>query len=423
MDNAFYFIFSRFKKIKSKKGFLSFNFYLSIFLITFSLVAIILTDSFTQGYKNSIFSKLSSLNPDFKIIDYNKGYLSYSDYNLIKYELDLFQLQDSSYKTDFIYTPYIEKSAIIFAQNQTTSQLNYNQREGVYIVGVQKSFLSDNSLINKYFKNEKFIFSDNSIVIGKYLSQKINKTINDKITLLVFEDSSSSFIAKEFVIQNIYETNTENDEFLVYVPFEYLSQINNNTSCKYCFYCTGFIGDFLNKNSELHAGFNNDFSKYFAHCKFNQDNFIVEYWNSENILKFLNSFDIPIKLLMWILMFLSVYSLSSLIFNILIEKREDLKILYLMGYAKKNLRYIAISIALYVSFISILIGSLISLLTIYIQNNFKIINLPSERIFQLSFLPAHFDIFYFIKYPLFLILFTVIISLYVFNKNFKVHLK
>jgi len=94
-----------------------------------------------------------------------------------------------------------------------------------------------------------------------------------------------------------------------------------------------------------------------------------------------------------------------------------------MGYAKKNLRYIAISIALYVSFISILIGSLISLLTIYIQNNFKIINLPSERIFQLSFLPAHFDIFYFIKYPLFLILFTVIISLYVFNKNFKVHLK
>ena len=132
---------------------------------------------------------------------------------------------------------------------------------------------------------------------------------------------------------------------------------------------------------------------------------------------------IPIKLLMWILMFLSVYSLSSLIFNILIEKKEDLKILYLMGYAKNNLRYIAISIALYVSFISIFIGSLLSLLAIYIQNNFKIINLPSEKIFQLSFLPAHFDVFYFIKYPLFLVLFTIFISLYVFNKNFKVHLK
>ena len=74
--NSFYFIFSRFKKLKSKKGFLSFNFYLSISLISFSLIAIILTDSFTQGYKTEIFSKLNSLNPDFKITDYKKEYFS-----------------------------------------------------------------------------------------------------------------------------------------------------------------------------------------------------------------------------------------------------------------------------------------------------------------------------------------------------------
>ena len=421
--DAFYFIFSRFKKLKSKKGFLSFNFYLSIFLISFSLIAIILTDSFTQGYKNEIFSKLNSLNPDFKIIDYKKEYFSYSDYNLIKNDLDLFQLQNPNYKTDFTYTPYIEKSAIVFAQNKTTSQLNYNQREGVYIVGVQKSFLSDNFLINRYFENENFIFSDNSIIIGKYLSQKINKTINDKITLLVFEDSSSSFVAKEFIIQNIYETNTENDEFLVYVPFEYLSQISYIDSCEHCFYCSGFIGDFLNQDNELSIDFNNDISQYFSHYKFNQDNFIVEYWNSEKILKFLNSFDVPIKLLMWILMFLSVYSLSSLIFNLLIEKKEDLRILYLMGYGIKKIRIIILSISLYISIISIFIGIFSSLFFMYIQNQFKIINLPSERIFQLNFLPAHFDVIYFIKYPIFLILFTILISLYVFNKNFKVFLK
>ena len=150
---------------------------------------------------------------------------------------------------------------------------------------------------------------------------------------------------------------------------------------------------------------------------------MIEYWNSKNIMQFLNSFDIPIKLLMWILMFLSVYSLSSLIFNFLIEKKEDLKILYLMGCAKKHLRYIAVSISLYISIISIFIGVSISLLAIYLQNHFKIIKLPSEKIFQLTFLPAYFDIFYFIKYPIFLLLFTIIISLYVFNKNFKVDLK
>ena len=229
-----------------------------------------------------------------------------------------------------------------------------------------------------------------------------NKKINDEIDLLFIDDVSGNFIAKKFIIQNIYNTQTQNDEFLVYVP---ISEFKNNS-----FYCHGIMGDFLDSNKA-------------NSIKINNPNYTIQYWDSKNILKFLNSFDIPIKLLMWILMFLSVYSLSSLIFNFLIEKKEDLKILHLMGYAKKHLRYIAISISLYISIISIFIGVSISLLAIYLQNQFKIINLPSEKIFQLTFLPAHFDVFYFIKYPIFLILFTIIISLYIFNKNFKVHLK
>ena len=241
---------------------------------------------------------------------------------------------------EIIYTPYIEKTAIVFSENQLLSNYKqtYKQREGVYVFGVQESFLLNNSLINKYFNNKDFIFIDNE------------------------------------------------------------------------FYCNGIIGDFLNQNR------NNT-------IELSTQKFMIEEWDSQNVLKFLNSFDIPVKLLMWILMFLSVYSLSSLIFNFLIEKRKDLKILYLMGYSKKNLRYITISISLYISIISIFIGILISSLVIYLQNQFQIINLPSEKIFQLTFLPAHFDIFYFIKYPIFLILFTILISLYVFNKNFKIYLK
>ena len=395
--NSFYFVFSRLKKLKSQKGFLSFNFYLSVLLITFSLIAIILTDSFSQGYKNSIFSKLNSVNLDFKITHNYQSNIDSLDFVSIDHDL-------SSIKENIIYSPYIEKAAIIIAENKisTSSEETYKQREGIYIYGVQESFLADNFLINKYFENEDFIFSDNSIIIGNYLAKKINKNINDEIDLLFIDDVSENFIAKRFIIQNIYNTQTKNDEFLVYVP---ISEFENNS-----FYCHGIMGDFLDSNKA-------------NSIKINNPNYTIEYWNPKNSLKFLNSFDIPIKLLMWILMFLSVYSLSSLIFNFLIEKKEDLKILYLMGYAKKHLRYIAVSISLYISIISIFIGVSFSLLAIYLQNQFKIINLPSEKIFQLTFLPAHFDVFYFIKYPIFLILFTIIISLYIFNKNFKVHLK
>ena len=397
--DSFYFIFSRFKKLKSKKGFLSFNFYLSISLITFSLISIILTDSFTQGYKNEIFAKLSSLNPDFKITNINREKLFFSDYASLKNDLSLIE-------EEIFYTPYTEKIAIIFSEKQISSNINktYKQREGVYVFGVENSFLSDNFLINKYFKNEDFIFSDNSIIIGEYLSKKINQSINDEISLLFFDNSSKSFIAKSFTIKNIYKTQTQNDEFLVYVPISALQDLDSS------FYCHGFIGDFLNQNKTTSIELSNQ-------------NFIVEDWDSKNILKFLNSFDVPVKLLMWILMFLSVYSLSSLIFNFLIEKKEDLKILYLMGYARKRLRYLVVSISLYISAISIFVGISISSLVIYIQNQFKIISLPSEKIFQLTFLPAHFDISYFIKYPIFLILFTIAVSFFIFNRNFKVYLK
>ena len=397
--DSFYFIFSKFKKLKSKKGFLSFNFYLSISLITFSLISIILTDSFTQGYKNEIFTKLSSLNPDFKITNISKEKLFFSDYGLLKNDLSLIQ-------EEIFYTPYLEKIAIIFSEKQISSDStqSYKQREGVYVFGIENSFLSDNFLINKYFKNQNFIFSNNSIIIGEYLSKKIDKSINDKIDLLFFDSSSKGFIAKRFTIENIYKTQTQNDEFLVYVPISALQDLDSS------FYCHGVIGDFLDKNKV-------------GSIELSDHNFMVEDWDSKNILKFLNSFDVPVKLLMWILMFLSVYSLSSLIFNFLIEKKEDLKILYLMGYTRKRLRYLVVSISLYISAISIFIGISISSLVIYIQNEFKIIVLPSERIFQLTFLPAHFDIFYFIKYPIFLILFTITISFFIFNRNFKVYLK
>ena len=392
--NAFYFIFSRFKKLKSKKGFLSFNFYLSVCLITFSFIAIVLTDSLTDGYKKEVFSKLSSLNPNFKILKKSADF-SFKDYSIIKNKLS----SDS-----VIFSPYIEKTGILISNNKISSISNesYKQREGVYIIGVESDFLYKNKIINKYFEYKKTSLDENSVIIGSYLAKKINKSISDEIDLLFFDLHSNSFIAKKFNIQNIYNTQTQNDEFLVYVPISSLASINDN------FYCNGFIGYYINGKNNL--------------LEIDDSSILIQSWDSANILKFLNSFDIPIKLLMWILMFLSVYSLSSLIFNFLINKQNDLKLLIIMGCSVDCLRKIILAISLYVTAISVVIGVLISSLFIYMQNKFQFISLPYEKIFQLSILPAHFDILYFIKYSAFLFLFTVFISLYIFKKNFKIDL-
>ncbi len=392
--NAFYFIFSRFKKLKSKKGFLSFNFYLSVCLITFSFIAIVLTDSLTDGYKKQVFSKLSSLNPNFKILKKNTNF-SFKDYSIIKNKLS----SDS-----VIFSPYIEKAGILISNNKISSisQESYKQREGVYIIGVESNFLYENQIISKYFEYKKSSLDNNSVIIGSYLAKKINKSISDEIDLLFFDSHSNSFIAKKFNIQNIYNTQTQNDEFLIYVPMSSLSSINDS------FYCNGFIGYYINGKNNL--------------LEIDDSSILIQNWDSTNILKFLNSFDIPIKLLMWILMFLSVYSLSSLIFNFLINKKNDLKLLSIMGYSVSYLRNIILAISLYITTISVVAGILISSLFIYMQNKFQFITLPSEKIFQLSVLPAYFDVLYFVKYSIFLFLFTAFISLYVFKKNFKIDL-
>ena len=90
----------------------------------------------------------------------------------------------------------------------------------------------------------------------------------------------------------------------------------------------------------------------------------------DNLVNFLNSFDLPIKFLMWIMLFLSFYSLSSLIYSFIIDKKNDLKILYILGCSYNDLRTLMIILSAYISLIGIFIGSVIAILCIYIQNKF-----------------------------------------------------
>jgi ABC-type lipoprotein release transport system permease subunit len=395
--NAFYFIFSRFRKLKSKKGFLSFNFYLSICLITFSLAAIIITDSLTRGYKNEIFSKISSLNPEFKIEKKDKTSFSQKNYFKLKVELDKY--------SQIIYSPLIEVPAIILSQSKMFpgSEEFYNQREGVYLFGVEENFLYNEKLISKYLLNEKSAIPNNGLIISAYLSKKINKSVSDEIDLLFYDYTLNTFIAKKFVINNIYNTQTQNDEFFIYTNINALNLNKSNI------YCSNIIGYYEDEFTNLDM--------------INDSNIVINNWDSTNISSFLNSFDIPIKLLMWILLLLSVYSLSSLIYNFLVQKKEDLKLLQILGYSYYDLRKIIVLINLYISTISIFLGIIISSLFIYLQNKLFLIKLPSEKIFQLSDIPAHFNIVYFIKYPIFILVFTIIVSIYIFNKYSKIKLK
>lgn len=387
------FIFSRFKEFKTKRGFLSFNYYLSIFLISFALLSTIISDSLTSGYKNEINRKMSSLNFNFEITKHNDSNLTIDEYNNIK---------DNFNGNQLLFSPLINFTGIIFVKNLLNENSNetYSQREGFYLRGLEPTYFRS-SVIAEYLLYQDYVFKDSDIIIGKDLSNKIQKGINDTINLLFIDEKSQNIHSKKYIIRNLFSTNTEFDDFLVYAPFQSLNFNSDRI------YFSKIIGD---QNEEQLRELNLDYSLY-----------KVKYWDSNHILAFLDTFDIPIKLLMFLIMFLSVYSLSSLISNFTLEKKHDLKLLNLLGVSNNNIKLLIIALSSYITLISIFIGSLASILFIFIQNRFKLIKLPSEKIFQMDYIPADFNFSLFIKYPLFLIMLTILISLYFNNKYLKHH--
>ena len=372
---SYHFIFNGFKKFKSKSGFLAFNFYLSVFLIAFSLMAIILTDSFTSGYKNEILTNVKSLNPDYKITPNMSNYISQGDYTTIK---------ESINNTKLYLVPFIETAGVII-NKITKDDITYSQREEVYINGLDFNIAPKNLPLRNFLKYNNSEILENEIIIGKYLSDRLDKYINDQITILFYNSSQMSFFAKNYIISNIYDTGTQADDYIVYVS---ISSINES---KTKYYSDGIYVYKENNKEKIDLNYSDPL-------------FNVEKLSYDNLVKFLNTFDLPIKFLMWILLFLSCYTLTSLTYNFILDKKDDFKILHILGFSYTNLRRLMIFLTLYTSVIGIIIGSFLSVLFIYLQNNFEIITLPSRKIFQISILTANIDLYYFIIYPI-LILF------------------
>ena len=394
-----FFLFNNFRKFKSKQKIFTFNFYISFFLISFSIFSLILSESFTKAYKIEVINKYKAFNLDYKINDNYSSFISKS--SMIKLD-SIFNI----YSEKKSYSPYIESNAILYI-NHITDNKKYSQREGVYVRGLQNNLFLNNKFNQNYLIHNNFYLDENSIIIGEYLSNKINKSINDTISLLI-KEQNDKIIFKNLIISNIYKTGIKSDEFIVFLDFNTLSKLIYKDDKYYG--CDGFI---VESNSLIKENF---LEKDIFKSRYN-----IENWDSlnYNLLKFLNFFDIPIKTITWLLMFLSIYSLSAFISNMMIEKRNDFKILYFLGFNNKYAQYLVLTICLYFSIIASLFGSFIALIVLLLQKYFQFIAIPSERIFQVSVLPVNIDTIIFFKYPFIIIIITIPIVAIIIKNNFK----
>jgi len=393
------FLFKIFTKFKSKQKIFIFNFYVSFFLISFSIFSLILTESVTKAYKADVINKYKAFNLDYKITDNYSSFISKN--NMIKIDSIL-----NIYSKKISYSPYIESNAIIYINHFTESK-KYSQREGVYARGIQNNLFLNKKFNQNYLIHNNNYIDKNTIIIGEYLSNKINKTINDTISILV-KNKNDKITFKNFIISNIYKTGIKSDEFVVFLDFDTLSKLIYNEYDDYG--CDGFLVESTSLIKD-----------FFLDQELLIDRFSINDWDSlnSNLLKFLNFFDIPIKTITWLLMVLSIYSLSSFISNMMVEKRNDFRILYFLGFKNKYAQYLVLTICIYFSVIASLFGSFVALIVLVLQKYFQFIVIPSERIFQVSILPVVIEPIIFLKFPFIIISITIPIVAIIIKRNFK----
>ena len=111
-------------------------------------------------------------------------------------------------------------------------------------------------------------------------------------------------------------------------------------------------------------------------------------------------------------------SLIASLIVLLMEKQNDISVLYSLGLMKKNIKIIFFKIGIFISFFGGIVGSLLGLFICLIQEKFKLIKLGSNIHFIDAY-PIKINLLDIVTIQLIVIFLGVITSHFVAkNKNF-----
>ena len=314
--------------------------FLSLFVTVVSTSLIIIIISVNQGFKDNITQVLNDLNGSYRIYN-SENDLNKFDYNLLRNEIP-----------DIYLTAVSEKNCMIKFNNKT---------EGVILNS------SSNYLNNKGIK--KFItsgyYSDSTIVIGELLKDNLNLKIYDNVFLLNFENNKLDEITK-IKVSGFFKTNIPDyDEHIIFTGLS--DSTFNNSNSGYSYFRIDTMLD----------------SKYFSNSEYRLYN---SFELNRSFYLWLSSYDNPIKILILFLFIISLFNIINNNYYLVYYKKEQIKILSILGLDKKHLKYILILRSVLLTSISAILGLLIAYSLLLIENTMHFVKLPSH-VYFIDFIP------------------------------------
>ena len=349
-----------------KSNFSSFAGKLSIIGLSFGIASLILTMSVYQGFENTISNKIASFDGHYRFQDIlGRSIDENSDLNSVLDNI-------LSERKDPIIRSFVQGPALI--------------RKGINAEGVIIEGISGNGLVeplNNILISGTGTFSDNSIIIGKSLSDKYGLVIGDP--LVIFDLSSISDISgmyrlKQFTIGGIFHSGlSEYDNNMIYTSIQnaqYLLDIEDKISGKVVYFTQNnfsSISELIDEKLRY---------PYYSNS-----------WKEKHhtLFKWLEVQKLPIIIIFGMISLVAIVNIISALTMIVLDKIKTIGVLQAVGFRKKQINLIFLLKGAIIGIIGSFIGLFIALVLGWMQMKYHILSI-SEDIYFMDHLPISFNI-------------------------------
>ena len=381
---------------KHNFGFITFSTIFSIVGMVFGISSLIIISCISDGFNYTINSKLSKVDGHLRIYNYIHNKVD-------RHEIDFIDSLISLNKNLVNYSSeYIEERALIKYGSVTKS---------VIVYGVPEKTLEEIFYLNEFTEFPPVFNNNNSVIIGSQLSEDLSVNIGQNITLInpIKLGFNNSINLKNINIDNVFKTNfPEYDRLLIYIPLKLAQDFFN--------YKNNVSGVIVNcKDDKYISTINN-----FLNNNFQGTLFSVSTWKDRhsNLLKWLNVYDVPIKLIVLFIIIVAIFNSYSTLWMIIIEKKKEYSVLLALGLSKNKISIIVFIQGLIISIISSAIAILLSFFILYFEKIFHFIVLPDD-IYFMSYLPIKISFMPFLVYPLLTVIANILFIYFPLKNTFS----
>ncbi|MCH7678516.1 lipoprotein-releasing ABC transporter permease subunit [candidate division KSB1 bacterium] len=367
-----FFIANRYLKSKRKTGFISLITYMSMIGIMIGVAALIIVLSIMNGFESEVRSRIIGFGAHIELRTYhNEGV---EDYKKIIEEIETFEHISG-------ISPYIEDKALVYTAKK--------KKSGAAIKGIdpetigQVSDIEDQIVYGIFEVGEIKINGAKSypgIVLGRYLADKLNADLGDKVQLLSPSGISPLLsrmpALRTFKVTGLFETGIfEFDDVFAYVSMkeaQRLFEMGNKVSG------LEIKLDDMNKAEDVATKIKEHLGYPYAA--------ITWFEMNKNLFSWMQLEKWGMFIILSLIIIVAAFNIISTLIMIVLEKTKEIGVLKSMGASSSGIMKIFMFEGLIGGVVGTALGCIIGFVVCWAQERFQFFSLPPD-VYIISALP------------------------------------